>query len=155
MDMLTSINNRYKMDLALDEQIEISKRYKRPLSIIYFDIDRFKQVNDTYGHKVGDLVLIKLSSLVAKSLRKSDIFGRWGGEEFLIILPETTQNEAIQLAEKLRIKIETFKFKVIPKLTCSFGIVAYIENDSTESMMLKADKKLYKAKRNGRNRIEF
>ena len=74
IDRLTSINNRYKMDLTLQEQIEISKRYKRPLSLIYFDIDFFKQVNDTYGHKVGDLVLIELSKLVLDSLRKSDVF---------------------------------------------------------------------------------
>ncbi len=155
MDKLTSIYNRYKMDLSLDEQIEISKRYKRPLSLIFFDIDLFKKVNDNYGHKVGDTVLIELSKLVAKSVRKSDIFGRWGGEEFLIILPETTREEAIQLAEKLRKKIENHKFDKIKNLTCSFGITDFGKDDNAEKLMIRIDKKLYKAKQNGRNKIEF
>ena len=155
IDTLTSINNRYKMDLTLYEQLEISKRYKRPISLIYFDIDLFKIVNDTYGHKAGDLALIELSSLILGSLRKSDVFGRWGGEEFLIILPETTLSEAITLAEKLRSTIENHNFDTIMKLTCSFGIVNYEENDSCEILMNRVDKKLYKAKQNGRNRIEF
>ncbi len=155
VDKLTSVYNRYKMDLSLDKQIEISKRYKRPLSLIFFDIDFFKKVNDNYGHKVGDTVLIELSKMVAKSVRKSDIFGRWGGEEFLIILPETTEEEAMQLAEKLRKKIENHKFDKITNLTCSFGVTNFRENDSAESLMIRVDKILYKAKQNGRNKIEF
>lgn len=155
MDMLTSINNRYKTDLTLYEQIEISKRYQRPLSLIYFDIDFFKHINDTYGHKTGDFALIELTSLVSDSLRKSDVFGRWGGEEFLIILPETKLDEAVTLAEKLKNIIENHNFNTIKKLTCSFGVISYKENDSVETLMNRVDKKLYKAKQNGRNRVEF
>jgi len=155
IDILTSINNRYKIDLTLYEQIEISKRYKRPLSLIYFDIDFFKLINDTYGHKAGDLALIELSKLVSGSLRKSDAFGRWGGEEFLIILPETILSEAVALAEKLKNTIENHNFGTIKKLTCSFGVINYKENDSAEMLMNRVDKKLYKAKQNGRNRVEF
>ncbi len=155
VDILTSINNRYKMDLTLYEQIEISKRYKRPLSLIYFDIDFFKLVNDNYGHKIGDLALIELSDLVLSSLRKSDVFGRWGGEEFLIILPETMLSEAVALSQKLKTTIENHNFSTIKKLTCSFGVINYEENDSVETLMNRVDKKLYKAKQNGRNRVEF
>ncbi len=155
MDKLTNIYNRYKMDLSLDEQIEISKRYNRELSVIFFDIDHFKKINDKYGHKIGDSVLIELSRLVEKSIRKSDIFGRWGGEEFLIILPETSRIEAVKLAEKLRKKIEDHKFEKIKKLTCSFGVTNFKPNDTSESIMIRVDKNLYLAKQAGRNRIKF
>ncbi len=155
IDKLTSIYNRYKMDLSLDEQVEIAKRYKRALSVIFFDIDFFKKVNDTYGHKVGDEVLKELVNLVSSHLRKSDIFGRWGGEEFLIILPETTKEEALKLAEKLRKYIQLHKFNKIEKLTCSFGVTSIKENDNSKTIIARVDKKLYKAKQNGRNRVEI
>ena len=155
IDKLTSIYNRYKTDLSLHSQIEISKRYKRPLSLIFFDIDFFKKVNDSYGHKVGDMVLSKLCDIVSRSVRKSDIFGRWGGEEFLIILPETTEDEAISLAEKLRQKIEKHTFDKVKNITCSFGVTNYKNGDNPETIMMRVDKQLYKAKQNGRNKIEF
>ncbi len=154
VDRLTGVYNRYKMDLSLDEQIEIAKRYKRALSVIFFDIDFFKKVNDTYGHKVGDEVLKELAYLVSNHLRKSDIFGRWGGEEFLIILPETTKKEAHKLAEKLRNYIQLHKFNKIDKLTCSFGITTLKEKDNSKTVLSRVDKRLYKAKQNGRNRVE-
>ncbi len=154
-DRLTSIFNRYKMDISLEEQIEIAKRYKRPLSLIFFDIDHFKHINDTYGHKTGDTVLVQLSKIMQNSIRKSDIFGRWGGEEFLIILPETSKNEAISIAEKLRKKIENYKFDKIDRLTCSFGITDFQKNDTSETIMTRVDKKLYLAKKTGRNKIKY
>ena len=154
VDKLTSIYNRYKMDLSLEEQIEIAKRYERVLSIIFFDIDFFKNINDTYGHKTGDVVLKELSQFISNQLRKSDIFGRWGGEEFLVILPETPKSEAVKLAEKLRKNIEMHDFKKIGKLTCSFGVTTFKQNDTAETIVSRVDKKLYKAKQNGRNRIE-
>lgn len=154
VDKLTSIYNRYKTDLSLEEQIEIAKRYKRPLSIIFFDIDHFKNINDMYGHRQGDEVLKELSRFISNHLRKSDIFGRWGGEEFLIILPETPKNEAIKLAEKLREHIQKHDFGKIGQLTCSFGVTTLKEGDNSETVILRVDKKLYKAKQNGRNRVE-
>ncbi len=153
IDSLTSIYNRYKIDSSLEEQIEIAKRYKRPLSIIFFDIDFFKKINDGYGHKVGDMVLKELSSFVSKTLRKSDIFGRWGGEEFLIILPETSKEEAYKLAEKLRKDIKSHNFKDISKLTCSFGVASVKENDTIESIIKRVDDRLYKAKNLGRDKV--
>lgn len=153
VDKLTSIYNRYKMDLSLEEQIEIAKRYKRPLSIVFFDIDHFKKINDAFGHRQGDKVLKELSRFVSTYLRKSDIFGRWGGEEFLIILPETSKDEAIKLAEKLRKHIQEH-FGKIGQLTCSFGVVSLQDKDNSETLISRVDKKLYKAKQNGRNRVE-
>ena len=153
-DNLTSVYNRYKLDLSLEEQIEIVKRYKRDLSIIFCDIDFFKKINDIYGHKIGDKVLRELANFISERLRKSDIFGRWGGEEFLILLPETSKEEAVILAEKLRKNIEKYRFNKIGKLTCSFGVVTLKENDNLDTIILRVDKKLYEAKLNGRNRVE-
>ena len=154
MDKLTSIYNRYKLDISLDEQVEIAKRYERDLSIIFFDIDFFKDINDRYGHKVGDEVLKELTQFISNLLRKSDIFGRWGGEEFLIILPETSKKEATMLAEKLRNAIEHHDFKHIERLTCSFGVTSFKKGDTSEKIISRVDKKLYSAKQSGRNRVE-
>jgi polar amino acid transport system substrate-binding protein len=155
-DRLTNIYNRYKLDIVTQRQIIIANRYKRPLSFIFFDIDYFKKINDTYGHQVGDDVLKELSSLVASNIRGSDIFGRWGGEEFLIICPETTFEEAYRLAEKLRVLIFKYKFSQLEKgkISCSFGVAMYKFGDTVKSTMLRLDRCLYLAKQNGRNRVE-
>ena len=152
MDKLTSIFNRYKIDMALEEQIEIAKRYNRPLSIIFFDIDHFKKVNDTYGHKMGDFVLIELAKLVSQHIRSSDIFGRWGGEEFLLILPETPIDKAEKLAEKLRKIVENYDFDGL-SITISLGVTGYTKGDDSNSIMMRVDKLLYKAKELGRNKV--
>jgi polar amino acid transport system substrate-binding protein len=154
-DKLTSIYNRHKIDLSLREQIEVAQRYERTFGVIFFDIDHFKDINDKYGHKVGDMVLVELSRLVSKVIRKSDLFGRWGGEEFLIILPETSKDESVKLAQKLREIIQKHDFEKIGKLTCSFGVTSYRLNDSSDSIIKRVDKELYKAKNRGRNRVEF
>jgi len=155
MDKLTSIFNRYKIDMALSEQIEICNRYERPLSVMFFDIDHFKKVNDTYGHKVGDDILIEISKLINKHIRKSDIFGRWGGEEFLIILPETSLDKAVMLAEKLRKIVQDHKFSEVEHITISIGVTNYKKNDTLNSLMMRVDELLYKSKKNGRNQVTF
>jgi len=152
IDKLTSIFNRYKIDMALNEQIEITKRYNRPMSIIFFDIDHFKKINDTYGHKVGDFILIELAKLINKNIRKSDIFGRWGGEEFLIVLPETSLDKAVQLAEKLRKVVEEYDFGNI-SLTISLGVTECKNEDNLNSIISRVDKLLYESKKNGRNKV--
>ena len=152
-DKLTNIFNRIKIDDLLKEQIEISKRYNRNLSIIFFDIDHFKRVNDTYGHKTGDYVLKEIANLVSSNIRKSDFFGRWGGEEFLIILPETSLEEAYNVAEKLRKIIENHSFKDVGQITCSFGVVDYKKDETVTELIERVDKLLYKAKENGRNKV--
>ena len=156
IDGLTNIYNRYKLDKSLEIEIEIAKRYKRPFSLIFFDIDHFKKINDTFGHKIGDKVLQTLANIVSKHIRKSDIFGRWGGEEFLIISPETTLDEAIILAEKLRKIISQYQFEDgLLNITCSFGIVEFSGDENIDEITKRVDLFLYKAKSNGRNRIEY
>ncbi|AZV46994.1 diguanylate cyclase [Nautilia sp. PV-1] len=152
-DSLTSIYNRYKIDMSLKTQIELSKRYKTPLSIIFFDIDDFKKINDTYGHKIGDEVLIELSKTIKENIRQTDIFGRWGGEEFIIILPNTNVTVAQKIAQKLKRVIENHNFPFIKKLTCSFGVTEMKENDSINTLTVRADTLLYEAKKQGKNRV--
>ena len=152
-DELTSIYNRHRIDEFLIEQIDISKRYKQSLSIVFFDIDKFKNINDTYGHKAGDSVLQELTALVSKNIRQSDAFGRWGGEEFLIVLPETNLKNSVILAEKLRKRVEQYNFLEVGKVTCSFGVTTMKENDTLDQMIKKVDDMLYIAKENGRNKV--
>lgn len=151
-DRLTQIFNRAYLSLHLDYMIKHSRRSELPLSIIFFDIDHFKEINDTYGHHAGDKALIELSTLMSIRLRESDIIGRWGGEEFVIILPHTLLNEAIVVAEKLRSMIETHQFEH-GGLTCSFGVAQMIEEDTEETLIHRADAMLYVAKENGRNQV--
>lgn len=152
-DTLTSICNRYKIDNLLTRQIDITKRYQRPLSVIFIDLDGFKHINDTFGHKAGDTTLVSFAKLIQGLIRSSDFFGRWGGEEFMIILPETPINQAVILAEKLRQQVEDFTFDVIGNLTCSFGVTQLTQEDSEESLVARADMGLYQAKRQGKNRV--
>jgi len=152
-DTLTGIFNRYKIDNALKKQISYAKRYNTPLSIIFFDIDHFKKINDTYGHNVGDIILQELVNIVSENLREADIFGRWGGEEFIIILPNTSLVQAIQVARKLKTKIETHKFDKIDHLTCSFGVTELKDDDTSDLILIRADNFMYEAKKRGRNQI--
>ncbi|WP_415926613.1 GGDEF domain-containing protein [Lebetimonas sp. JS170] len=152
--LITEIYNRLEMNKRLIEEIERAKRYKTPLSIIYFDIDYFKQVNDIYGHEKGDEVLKEISKLIKENIRKTDIFGRWGGEEFLIILPSTKAKEAVKISEKLRKIIQEHNFDGL-NVTISFGIAELKENDDNISIVNRADRALYKAKEKGRNIVVY
>lgn len=149
-DRLTQIANRAYMIKHLDYMLKVSRRNHSPLSVIFIDIDHFKQINDTYGHRMGDRVLVELSNLVSQRIRESDIFGRWGGEEFVILLAQTELNDAIRLAEKLRIMIESHRFEN-GHVTCSFGVAQMIDDDTEETLIHRADAMLYVAKENGRN----
>lgn len=151
-DRLTQIANRAYLIRQLDYMLKISRRNSIPLSVIFIDIDHFKQINDTYGHRMGDRVLIDLSNLVSKRIRESDIFGRWGGEEFVIILAQTALNDAIVLAEKLRTMVESHRFEN-GRVTCSFGVAQMIDDDTEETLIHRADAMLYVAKESGRNRV--
>jgi diguanylate cyclase (GGDEF)-like protein len=148
-DALTGINNRHFFNQKIQEEVSRAIRYKEPLSLIMLDIDFFKQVNDEYGHDLGDTVLMEYTKFISEMLRKTDFFCRVGGEEFIIILPLTSLNEAQKLAEKLRYNIEIAK-KVLP-ITMSFGVTQYQKNDTTSSLLKRVDEALYKAKRSGRN----
>jgi two-component system, cell cycle response regulator len=157
IDGLTnSYNKRYFLE-NLDKEISRSKRYGRPLSLIMFDIDFFKKINDSYGHLAGDFILKKLSTVVKTSIRMEEIFARYGGEEFVITLPESTKDASLKLAEKIRhlVEVTCFNFKERNiNLTISIGVAA-IDKKITSAMSLiaEADKNLYIAKNNGRNSV--
>ncbi len=154
-DTLTQVSNRRLLDQSIFKEFERARRYKNVFSIIFIDIDFFKNVNDTYGHQVGDDVLVQTAQLLQENLRNIDILGRWGGEEFLIICPESRLEDANMLALKLKDAIEHFDFPVVHNLTCSFGVTQYRENDEKEDIIERVDKALYRAKQNGRNRVEI
>jgi diguanylate cyclase (GGDEF)-like protein len=119
------------------------------------DIDFFKDINDSYGHTVGDSILKDIVRLVKDNIRESDVFGRWGGEEFLIICPNTTKEDTLLLAEKIRQKIQDYKFGLDITCTMSFGVAKYETSDDEDSIFLRVDKALYIAKNTGRNRVSF
>ncbi len=154
-DALTKTYNRLQFNTFIKEEIATSKRYGEPLSLILYDIDFFKKINDDYGHLVGDSVLVELSDLVKSSIRDSDKLFRFGGEEFIIILSNTALEGAHQAAEHIRKKVEEYQFSAIPGLTCSFGVSQYGEMDSVESFIKRCDDAMYKAKKKHRNRVEI
>ncbi|OCL91835.1 GGDEF domain-containing protein [Aliarcobacter thereius] len=153
-DKLTSLYNRTKLDDALKQEFERAKRYESSFSLIILDIDFFKLVNDNFGHKIGDDVLKETASILKSSIRESDILGRWGGEEFLIICPNSSSEDAILLAEKLNQAIKNHIFSTYPKqLTISLGISSFNKNiKSPDELLNYADIALYKAKENGRDK---
>jgi diguanylate cyclase (GGDEF)-like protein len=150
IDSLTGIANRHKIDIWLEEKVKESKKYNSPLSVIFFDIDHFKKVNDTYGHLNGDNVLREITSVVSENLPEGNLFGRWGGEEFIII-SSLSPNHAFQLAEKLRKMIESHDFQIVGKLTSSFGVASYQLGDTVNTLLDRADVALYLSKSSGRN----
>ncbi len=155
IDGLTNIYNRQHIDIILEEQRNKASRYKRELAVILIDIDHFKGVNDTYGHATGDSVLISLCSIVNRNIRTTDRFGRYGGEEFLLVLPETSLDGAETVGEKLRTSIEAYDFPGVPHITASFGIAVLLEDETLAELVHRADEALYKAKEAGRNQLSL
>lgn len=148
--------NRRFINQKLQEEISKFKRYKTPFSILLIDVDFFKRINDLYGHDKGDLIIKEISSLIQKNIRNTDIFARWGGEEFLILTPNSDLKAALTLANSLREFIEKNDFKMEKdKVTISIGVSTYNENLTQEKLIKLADNALYKAKGNGRNRVEI
>ena len=152
-DALTNIANRLYFDLYLDNQIISAKREENPFSLIMFDIDDFKLVNDTYGHPIGDQVLIELVEVVKHNIRKNDFLARWGGEEFMILSRSNLKDSDI-LAHKILKKIETHKFETVGRITCSFGISSFKKGSTRDSILTDVDKALYKAKSDGKNCVK-
>ena len=155
IDSLTNINNRRRMESLFKSEFARIKRYHRDLSIIFFDIDNFKLINDELGHASGDEVLAKLASVVRNNIRLSDHFGRWGGEEFVIILPETNKEKASNVAYILKDKIANTDFNIERQVTCSFGVSQFEETDSSDSLLIRADHAMYYVKRNGKNGVKI
>jgi len=154
IDPLTSILNRRKFNEVLSYELNREERYKSGLSLIICDLDRFKNINDKFGHDGGDQALVAFTHLVSNAIRKSDIFARWGGEEFVLLLPKTRLEEAMQIASKLRLITEATMIPHVGRITTSFGVSEYQSGDSKEDFIKRADMALYKAKDNGRNRVE-
>ncbi len=155
VDTLTGCYNRLWIDTKMEEfSLFRDSDPNSHFSLIMFDIDNFKKVNDAYGHLAGDKILVECSSLVRTYIRPSDYYARWGGEEFIILLPLKTLDEGYRIAERIRRGIEEHTFSTGSHITCSFGVAASRPQESAESLVRRADDMLYLAKRNGKNRVE-
>ncbi len=152
-DKLTQLYNRTKIDELFLLELGKARRYGNALSVVLLDLDHFKQVNDTYGHQTGDLVLRNLAETLRRNVRDSDHIGRWGGEEFVILAPSTDLEQARALAEKLRAAIAGHDFAEVGHKTASFGVATWRDGDDEDSMTKRADECLYMAKGEGRNRV--
>lgn len=151
-DPLTGISNRLRFGQVLEEEAQRKRRNKTPMALVILDIDRFKRINDDFGHNVGDEVLKRLAQLVAAQIRGTDFFGRWGGEEFILLLRDDGCDAAFATAEKLRKQIADETFPSVGAITCSFGVTAWEEDDTATTLTARADQALYLSKRHGRNR---
>lgn len=153
-DLLTQLANRRRLEDVLDARLLDAKRYQRTLSVLLLDIDAFKQINDRYGHLTGDRVLQETATILEPELRANDVLGRWGGEEFLVVAPETPSSPAEQIAERCRTVISDHRFTGIDHaVTVSIGVATYQPGDHARDLVKRADDALYAAKRGGRNRV--
>lgn len=152
-DKLTGLFNRAKLDATLEQEHARSSRYGRGFSLLLMDIDHFKEVNDNLGRLAGDKALSEIGMILLEHSRHVDTAGRWGGEEFLIVCPETTAGQARIIAEKIRQVIEEHRFPAGITLTCSFGVTEFQNGDTVTGIIRRADSALYKAKHAGRNRV--
>jgi diguanylate cyclase (GGDEF)-like protein len=149
-DPLTGLANRRFLQILLDKSFEAAKRYQEKLSVVMLDIDHFKSYNDTRGHLEGDRLLAKFAELLVKELRDADSVFRYGGEEFLCMLPETDLTMACEVAERVRMAVQAET-----DVTISLGVATFTDDmQDKESLVRKADEALFRAKRNGRNRVE-
>lgn len=157
-DGLTGIHNKRYFLEALEREIVRSQRHRRPLSLAILDIDRFKQLNDTYGHLAGDAVLREMCNRIKTTIRKDEVFARYGGEEFVVVLPEATHKDALGVAERLRLLVADIPFiidSVQIQVTISIGLSQTCGGEDIDSatLLARADQNLYQAKRSGRNRV--
>ena len=152
-DSLTKLANRRSLQEAIDKSISFSKRTEQPLSVVLCDLDRFKGVNDNFGHSAGDEVLSAFGGLLGASCRKEDTPARYGGEEFVLLLPNTALKAAVEFAERVRARTETLRVPSGATITVSFGVTQFKPEDSPDSLLTRADAALYLAKEGGRNRV--
>ena len=152
-DALTGTLNWKKTMDSLVLEVEKAKRHPLPLSLIMFDIDGFKAINDKYGHEFGDAVLVKLTAVVQQAIRKIDYFGRLGGDEFLIITPNTMLKTAAQLAARLARDIKSNFYRRGQVVTCSFGVTQYLPGENTKKLLARADAAMYRTKKHGKDGV--
>ena len=153
-DQLTGAYNRHNFLEYLEYEISRVQRNHSPLSLVMFDIDHFKWINDNHGHGTGDDTLRELVRIIGQNLRDVDILTRWGGEEFIIMTPDTDKRDASVLAERLRRTVEEHEFPGTGSVTISLGIAQYAENEVTEELISRVDERMHLAKRSGRNRVK-
>jgi len=152
-DHLTGLLNRFSGEKILQEEIEKARRYNYQLTLIMCDIDHFKKVNDDFGHNSGNEVLIGFAHIFKDVIREVDIACRWGGEEFLVVCPNTNIREAGKLAERLRTTVAAYDFSPVSALTCSFGVATYNKTENFLNLVKRADDALDRAKQGGRNQV--
>ena len=152
-DPLTGIYNRAKFNEELEKNTAISKRYKTKLSLVIFDLDNLKTINDNYGHLYGDKIIVGITKIVLGAIRETDVFARWGGDEFMILLPNTSEQQAVKLTERINMLVSEKAFNNVGHVSCSFGVVSLEESDDHNSFLHRADKMLYLAKRSGKNTV--
>ena len=154
-DSLTGIANRREFITVLEAEVDRVKRYGTPLSLAMYDLDHFKRVNDTFGHDVGDYVLQTSTGLVKENIRAVDVVARWGGEEFMVLMPQSDMQAARDSANRLRLAIAGHHFDKVGKLTASFGVATFEPQDDLTALLKRVDDALYRAKEQGRNRVEI
>lgn len=152
-DTLTGLFNRRKFDEVFSQECERARRTQSPLTVIVADIDKFKSVNDTHGHQVGDQLLVEIAGILQQGVRKMDTVARWGGEEFVILCPATNLTGARAVAENIRTVIESYDFPAVGCKTCCFGVAEYRPDEMPEAVIKRADEALYRAKNGGRNQV--
>lgn len=154
-DTLTGAFNRRKFNELVAAEVMRAQRYKQPFSLFILDIDHFKRVNDSFGHEVGDVVLVKIADVIRASMREVDILARWGGEEFVVLTPGARGHGSAEFAERIRSTVAAHAFPVAGSVTASFGVAEYAEGDTADVLFSRADTALYAAKGNGRDRVEL
>lgn len=152
-DSLTNIANRKFFETELTKEMNRAQRYRHKLTLVMFDLDKFKEINDQFGHQVGDEILCQVSELVSDNIRTVDLLARWGGDEFVIIFPELSKKLAHTTCEKLRVLISELKTSNDIDITCSFGVAQYKKKESIQEIFKRVDKQLYIAKEQGRNQV--
>ena len=153
-DELTGLLNRHTLDYTLESEMQRQDRYQVPLSMIMLDVDNFKRVNDVFGHDVGDIVLVEIARRVKASIRENDFLFRWGGEELLILVPNTSLAGASQLAEKVRRVINSAEISPVGKVSASFGVIERAQGEARDAFFKRVDQAMYRSKVNGKNRVE-
>lgn len=152
-DKLTGAWNRRHFEQVISAEMSRASRHNQPLSLLMLDIDYFKSINDTYGHQIGDAVLVQLTHILKENIRTSDVLTRWGGEEFVILTPSTSVREATDLAERLRLKIARASFNAVKNITISLGVSQFQTAENVSNFLKRADTALYQAKHSGRNMV--
>jgi diguanylate cyclase (GGDEF)-like protein len=154
-DSLTGLSNRRHLEMILVKEMVSSRHFKAPLSLVLIDVDNFKTINDCFGHLEGDRVLIEMARLLTARLRKSDLVARWGGDEFIVMLPRTTDREAWDLAEAIRLAVSLHGFPVLTPVTASFGVAQLQRGEALDQWFSRVDQVLYSAKAAGRNSVRL